>query len=99
MTMLYSAMALLLLLTLLAGLWRVLRGPTAADRMLAAQLFGTTAVACLLLLAQAWGQPSLRDVALVFALLATITAVAFVRRAGPQTGKQPTDEQGDGDAG
>lgn len=81
MEMLYSGMALFLLLTLVAGLWRVLRGPTAADRMLAAQLFGTTAVACVLLLAQAIDQPPLRDVALVFALLAAVTAVAFVRRA------------------
>ena len=59
----------------------MLRGPTPADRMLAAQLFGTTAVACLLLQAQIYGQPALRDVALVFALLAAVTAVAFVRRA------------------
>jgi len=80
MEVLNFGMALFLLLTLLAGLWRVLRGPTAADRMLAAQLFGTTAVACLLLLAQALDQPPLRDVALVFALLAAVTAVAFVRR-------------------
>jgi multicomponent Na+:H+ antiporter subunit F len=78
---LYLGTALFLLLTLVAGLWRVLRGPTAADRMLAAQLFGTTAVACVLLLAQAFEHPSLRDVALVFALLAAVTAVAFVRRA------------------
>ncbi len=81
MDALYLGMALFLLLTLVAGLWRVLRGPTAADRMLAAQLFGTTAVACVLLLSQAFDQPPLRDVALVFALLAAVTAVAFVRRA------------------
>ncbi len=74
------SLAVLLLLTLVAGLWRVLHGPTPADRMLAAQLFGTTAVACLLLLAQAYQRPALRDVALVFALLATVVAVAFVRR-------------------
>jgi len=81
MEVLYSGMALFLLLTLVAGLWRVLRGPTPADRMLAAQLFGTTSVASLLLLAEAFGRPHLRDVALVFALLATVTAVAFVQRA------------------
>lgn len=81
MDKLYLFMALFLLLTLVAGLWRVLRGPTQADRMLAAQLFGTTTVACVLLLAQAFEQPSLRDVALVLALLAAVTAVAFVRRA------------------
>ena len=33
----YLGMALFLLLTLVAGLWRVLRGPTPADRMLAAR--------------------------------------------------------------
>lgn len=75
------ALALFLLLNLCAGVWRVLRGPTTADRMLAAQLFGTTAVAVLLLLAQATDNAVLRDVALVFALLAAVTAVAFVRRA------------------
>ena len=74
-------LALFLVLNLGAGMWRVLRGPTAADRMLAAQLFGTTAVAILLLLAEAPGSAALRDVALVFALLAAVTAVAFVRRA------------------
>ena len=81
MQTLYLALALFLLLNLVAGMWRILRGPTAADRMLAAQLFGTTAVASLLLLAQASGSSRLRDVALVFALLAAVTAVAFVRRA------------------
>jgi multicomponent Na+:H+ antiporter subunit F len=83
MQILYISFALFLLLNLGAGMWRVLRGPTPADRMLAAQLFGTTAVAILLLLAKVMGQPALQDVALVFALLAAVTAVAFVRRAWP----------------
>ncbi len=81
MDTLYLSVALFLLLTLVAGMWRILQGPTPADRMLAAQLFGTTAVACLLLLAQVLQQSALRDVALVFALLAVVTAVAFVKRA------------------
>ncbi len=83
MQTLYFALALFLLLNLVAGMWRGLRGPTAADRMLAAQLFGTTSVAVLLVLAQATDKAALRDVALVFALLAAVTAVAFVRRAWP----------------
>lgn len=81
---LYLALALFLLLNLGAGMWRVLRGPTAADRMLAAQLFGTTAVAMLLLLAESNDNAALRDVALLFALLAAVAAVAFVRRAWPE---------------
>ena len=84
MEILYLTLALFLLLNLSTGLWRVLRGPTAADRMLAAQLFGTTAVAILLLLAQVSDNAALRDVALVFALLAAITVVAFVRRGWPE---------------
>jgi multicomponent Na+:H+ antiporter subunit F len=83
MQTLYFALALFLLLNLGAGMWRILHGPSVADRMLATQLFGTTAVAVLLLLAQATGNPAARDVALLFALLAAVTAVAFVRRAWP----------------
>ena len=75
------ALALFLLLNLAAGLWRVVRGPGFADRMLAAQLFGTTAVGIILLLAEALARPALRDIALVFALLAAVTAIAFVQRA------------------
>lgn len=74
-------LGLLLLMTLGGGIWRAVVGPSAADRMLSVQVFGTAAVAVLLLLAQAFGQAALRDVALVFALLAAVTAVAFVRRA------------------
>jgi multicomponent Na+:H+ antiporter subunit F len=78
---LYLGVALFLLLNILLGMVRVLRGPSPADRMLAAQLFGTTGVAILLLLAEALASPALRDVALVFALLGGLTVVAFVRRA------------------
>ncbi|MBY6082772.1 MULTISPECIES: monovalent cation/H+ antiporter complex subunit F [Ruegeria] len=71
--------ALLLLLFLLAGMYRVFRGPSDADRMMAAQLFGTTAVAVLLVTSFATGLPALIDAALVMALLAAITTIAFVR--------------------
>lgn len=80
LTHLLLGLATFLLLNLAAGMWRVMRGPSAADRMLAAQLFGTTAVAVLLLLAQAMQRPALRDIALVFALLAAVAAVTFVQR-------------------
>lgn len=74
-------LALFLLLNLLAALVRVVRGPTSADRLLAALLFGTTGVAVLLLLAHAGGSQGLVDTALVFALLAAITGAAFAQRA------------------
>ncbi len=78
-----------LLLNMLAGMWRVLRGPTLADRLLATQLFGTTGVAILLLLAPPLDMPAARDVALVLALLAAMTAVAFVERSAPP--RAPSD--------
>lgn len=71
-----------LLLTLLAGLWRILRGPSAADRMLAAQLFGTTGVAILLLMSVIEDQPALLNIALVLAILAPLTLITFVSLAG-----------------
>jgi len=80
MTGLEMPLALFLLANLLAALVRALRGPTAADRMLAALLFGTTGVGVLLLLAHAGGGMALLDVALVLALLAAIAGVAFARR-------------------
>lgn len=76
----YLWLAVFILISVVAGLFRVLKGPTAADRMLAAQLFGTGGVAILLVLAHAMQMPSLVDVALVYALLAAITMVVFVQR-------------------
>lgn len=74
-------LALFLLVNLCAALWRAARGPTPADRMLAALLFGSTGVGILVLLAFAGGNPALVDVALVLALLAAVTGVAFAQRA------------------
>lgn len=72
--------ALVLLLSLLLGLIRVWRGPGAADRMLAAQLFGTTGVGIVLLLAVITDNSALFDIALVLSLLAAVAILAFVRR-------------------
>lgn len=82
------AVALFLLLNIVAGLLRVWRGPTAPDRMLAAQLFGTTGVAILLLLAEGLSTPPLRDVAIVAAMLASISTVVFVRCWASSSQKQ-----------
>jgi multicomponent Na+:H+ antiporter subunit F len=76
----YTTIALFLLANLAAGLIRVSLGPTPADRMLTAQLLGSSGVAIFLLLAEALQQPGLRNIALVFALLAVLAVVAFVER-------------------
>jgi multicomponent Na+:H+ antiporter subunit F len=66
-----------LMLSLLLGLLRIMRGPGPGDRMLAAQLIGTTGVGILLLLSLLLEQRALVDVALVLALLAAVAAAAF----------------------
>jgi multicomponent Na+:H+ antiporter subunit F len=76
----HAALALFLLLNFVVGLGRIWRGPSPADRMLAAQLLGSTGVAILLVMAQGLGEPALRDVALVLALLAAMASVVFVQR-------------------
>ena len=67
----------LVLATVLAGLWRVLRGPTGVDRMMAAQLLGTGGIATLLLLAAGTGQWAVIDAALALAVLAAFASAAF----------------------
>lgn len=79
MSAFYLAMAGVLLANVAAGFWRLLKGPEAEDRLIAAQLLGTTAVGILLLLAEAFEAPPLRSVGLVFASLAAVTIVAYTR--------------------
>lgn len=81
MTGLEFPIALFLLANLSVALVRAARGPTVADRMLAALLFGTTGVGILVLLAHAGGGHELVDVALTLALLAAVGGVAFASRA------------------
>lgn len=63
------------------GLARILWGPSAADRLMSAQLLGTGAIAALLLIAVASETSAVVDVALTFALLAAFVSIAFVRGA------------------
>ncbi len=73
--------AAFLLANVLAGLVRLVRGPTPADRLVAALLFGTTGVGLMAVLADAAGAPALRDIALVLALLACVLTAAFTSRS------------------
>ncbi|WP_291319151.1 monovalent cation/H+ antiporter complex subunit F [Desulfonatronospira sp.] len=87
MQIFFLALACFLILNILAGLWRVVQGPTPADRMVSAQLFGTTGVAILLVLAQALEAPYIRNAALLFALLMIMAVLSFVRKSTPKQGQ------------
>ncbi|VAX38207.1 Na(+) H(+) antiporter subunit F [hydrothermal vent metagenome] len=79
MSVWYLSFAMIILLSTMVGLLRILLGPTRADRMLAAQLFGTASVAIFLLLGQAFKELFLYDMALVFAMLGAVAVITFVR--------------------
>jgi multicomponent Na+:H+ antiporter subunit F len=81
MTDLLMAAAGFVLLMVALGLARILRGPGDAERLMAAQLFGTGGVAVLVLVGAALGQRAVVDVALTLALLAVFATVAFVKAA------------------
>lgn len=93
MTELLPFLVLLLMLNILVGLMRVLRGPTAADRMLAAEMFASSAIAITLLLAVVTRREALVDVALVFALLSALAVVTFVNRAWSTSAPHPGDKK------
>lgn len=62
---------------LLASLWRVVLGPTLADRVVALDLVGFLAVGVLCVFAIVTEQPSLLAVALVAALILFLGTAAF----------------------
>ena len=73
------------------GLVRILRGPSVADRIMAAQLLGTGGIATLLLVAVATGIAAAIDVALSLALLAAFASVALVNGIADPDGSEAAD--------
>jgi len=82
MAELLLAAAAFVLAAAAVGLVRVLRGPSDADRMMAAQLLGTGGAAVLLLVAAGTATPAVVDVALVLALVAAFASAAFAEAGG-----------------
>lgn len=78
-----------MLLNICLGLLRVWRGPTVADRLLTTQLFGTTGMAILIVLAGYLGELTLLNVAITFNVLAVLLVICFVQvwKPGKKGGK------------
>ena len=91
MTEFLLAAAAFVLATVALGLVRILRGPSDADRLLAAQLLGTGGVAALLLVGVATAEAAVGDLALVLTLLAAFVSVGFV--TGMETSDAATDRR------
>ena len=76
-TQVFLLVATLLMLLAVAMFYRAVKGPTTQDRVLAVNVLGTNTVVVLALLAEGLGEPSLLDIALVYALLNFLMAVAI----------------------
>ena len=85
--------AVIVLAVVALGLARVLRGPTEADRLMAAQLLGTGGMAVMALIAAATNTSAVVDVALVLALLAAFVTAAFATTATAGSGTDAEPRQ------
>lgn len=79
MTTLLSCIVCALIFVLLMGFTQIMKGASAADGMLSAQLFSTCGVAIIVLLSVIQEQSALLNVALTLALLSPITLIAFIQ--------------------
>ena len=61
----------------LVSLYRVARGPTTHDRVVAVTATGTTTVLVIALLAAIFDQPAFLDIAIVYALLNFLMSIAI----------------------
>jgi len=61
----------------LVGLYRIVRGPTMPDRVIAINVIGSNVVIVIALIAAAIGEPGALDIALVYALLNFLLSIAI----------------------
>jgi len=89
MDLFFTIVIIFLLLNIALGLIRVWRGPTVADRLLTTQLFGTTGMAILLVLAGYLKQPTFLNVAITFNVLAILLVIGLVIVWNKRKGENP----------
>ena len=73
----FLATAALFVILAIAMFYRAIAGPTTQDRLLAVNVLGTNTVVILALLAAGLDQPWFLDVALIYALLNFLMAIAI----------------------
>jgi multicomponent Na+:H+ antiporter subunit F len=68
-----------IIFAIMITLYRVIKGPTIYDRVLAANAIGTKAVVLLALIGFAYGRPHFLDLAVVYTLINFIATIAFLK--------------------
>ena len=74
-----AAIFIIVLISMGLAIWRCARGPTAYDRILAANVFGTITVVLIALLSLLAFDMAYIDIALLYALINFITTIAFLK--------------------
>lgn len=80
-----------LAIAILLGLWRIVRGPSLPDRILAFDLVVTGAVGLLVLLSVHWETRAYLEAILVVSLLGFFTTVAFTQYLSHSRQRADTD--------
>lgn len=89
MDVFFIIVSVFLMLNIALGLFRVWRGPTVADRLLTTQLFGTTGMAILLVLAGYLEDLTLLNVAITFNVLAILLVIFLFQVWRNKKGETP----------
>jgi len=93
-----QAAMFLLLAGMALALWRLVRGPSAADRVIAMDLLSLLVVAFLVALSLHTGENTYLDVAIAYACIAflgTIALARFVQRSESGHSKAPSGRNAD----
>lgn len=75
----FEAAGIVIVLAAILVLYRTIAGPTIYDRILAANVVGTKTVVLLALIGFMYARPHFLDLALVYALINFIAALAFLK--------------------
>ena len=89
------AALVILLVSMALVLWRMARGPTAADRVIALDLLSTLVVAFLVTVSIHAQETNYLDVAIAYACIAFLGTVALARYISRTSRRQPEKKQGD----
>jgi len=84
-----------LLMSMALVLWRMARGPTAADRVIALDLLSTLVVAFLVTVSIHAEETNYLDVAIAYACIAFLGTVALARYISRTSRRQSEKKQGD----
>jgi multicomponent Na+:H+ antiporter subunit F len=87
-----QAATIMLLAAIVMLLWRMAKGPTAADRVIAMDLMSVLVVAFLIVLSIYTGKTTYLDVAIAYACIAflgTIALARFIHRRGRNNALRP----------